>query len=77
MKQRRFNKFSAYEFIKEPVTRQYVFGASKPYRYQLLFTGNCNEFGESVIVKGISHADQKKNIPLRWINVNTAENMAN
>ena len=32
------------------------------------------EFGEAIIVKGISHADQKKNILLRWIDVNTSEN---
>jgi len=31
------------------------------------------EFGEAIIVKGISHASQKKNIPLRWIDVNTSE----
>ena len=31
------------------------------------------DFGESIIVKGISQTDQKKNIPLRWINVNTSE----
>jgi len=31
------------------------------------------EFGEAIIVKGISQASQKKNIPLRWIDVNTSE----
>jgi len=31
------------------------------------------EFGETIIVKGISHASQKKNISLRWIDVNTSE----
>ena len=31
------------------------------------------EFGEAIIVKGISQADQKNSIPLRWINVNTDE----
>jgi len=31
------------------------------------------EFGEAIIVKGISPVDQKKSIPLRWINVNTTE----
>lgn len=47
----------------------------------LLLAGNTDsysqkpviEFGEAIIVQGISQADQKKSIPLRWINVNTAE----
>ena len=31
------------------------------------------EFGEAILIKGISPAGQKKNVPLKWIYVNTDE----
>jgi len=31
------------------------------------------EFGEAIVIKDITPTEQKKNIPLRWINVNTDE----